>query len=427
MRNYRASPQSVTINHQDPPWVNTPVVVVGMEAGGLGVARSLGVKRIPVIAVDDTVNKAAMHTRYATRRLALPIRTDDLVEGLQQIAKDFNTRPLLISTLRIPLLIISQHRDRLAEHFRFTLPPHKLLVELEHKESLLSIAENAGLKVPKTLCLRDKAASYDTQAIRYPVILKPADNDLRYMHRFKKAYILDTPKAVKDIADSIMPYYENLVLQEWISGDDDSIFFCLQYRTADARVVASFVGQKLLSWPPGRGATAACISANDHQHTVEFLTNRLFDHVGLTGFGSAEFKRDDSSGEFYLIEPTAGRTDQQEEIATLNGMNIPYIAYCTELGLPMTKAAPAEKKHIWRNYQSMRMATQLLSSNGYTAPQIWRKNSIVHDAYFRYDDPIPGLIDRLDLAPAVARRPLTSVLSLLAHRLGRHTSEGSQG
>ena len=50
------------------------------------------------------------------------------------------------------------------------------------------------------------------------------------------------------------------------------------------------------------------------------------------GVGSLEFKRDRKTVKFMIVEPTVGRTDAQEEIATLCGVNIPLIAYSTALG-----------------------------------------------------------------------------------------------
>ncbi len=43
--------------------------------------------------------------------------------------------------------------------------------------------------------------------------------------------------------------------------------------------------------------------------------------------GSMEYKRDRRDGRFHMIEPTVARTDFQEEVATLNGMNIPLASY----------------------------------------------------------------------------------------------------
>src|SRR5262249_12115481 len=128
--------------------------------------------------------------------------------------------------------------------------------------------------------------------------------------------------------------------QEWIEGGDDSIYFCLQYRGRDAAVV-SFTGRKLRSWPPRIGGTASCVSAPEYRDALERMTDEFFSAVGFIGMCSIEFKRDTRTGQFLMIEPTVGRTDFQEEVATLNGVNIPVAAYRYESDLPTTGSRPA--------------------------------------------------------------------------------------
>ncbi len=64
------------------------------------------------------------------------------------------------------------------------------------------------------------------------------------------------------------------------------------------------------------------------------MTTQFFQAAGVIGMASMEYKRDTRSGEFRMVEPTIGRTDYQEEVATLNGVNLPHAAWCSELGLP---------------------------------------------------------------------------------------------
>jgi hypothetical protein len=57
------------------------------------------------------------------------------------------------------------------------------------------------------------------------------------------------------------------------------------------------------------------------------LTEAFFDRVSFIGMGGIEFKRNSRTGQFLMIEPTVGRVDGQEEVATLHGLNIPLAAY----------------------------------------------------------------------------------------------------
>ncbi len=380
-----------------------PAVVVGMHLGGLGVTRSLAAAGVPVIAVHDSAEAPEMASRRISRRIVLPIRTQGLIDGLLELARELPERPVLIATVRLPLLLISEYRARLEEAYRFVLPPHAVVQDGENKERLLPMAERAGLQLPRTLVLKDETALASAAGFRYPVILKPADNDPAYMRRFKKAYILEAPEVLTTLVRSIWPYYQDLVLQEWIPGGDDHLYFCLQYRSAAGEVRGSFVGRKLYSWPPGKGATAACTA--DHQYTgeVRAVTDALLGGIGANGFGSIELKRHRHTGELFLIEPTVGRTDQQEEVAMLNGINLPYIGYCDQLGLPLPDMRPAERPQTWVNPIATRWARQQLRAQGEPRPGLRVGGGAVHDAYFRLTDPAPGVLGRLALMPRIGR------------------------
>ena len=106
--------------------------------------------------------------------------------------------------------------------------------------------------------------------------------------------------------------------------------------------------------------------------TLQFITR-----VGYRGLGSLEFKRDASTGRFVIIEPTVGRTDWQEELATLCGVNLPLRTYLTELGQPLEPAPEAFPAVAWRQ------------SVGYRARLAAGTRTV--DGYFRWSDPLPGL------------------------------------
>ena len=116
------------------------------------------------------------------------------------------------------------------------------------------------------------------------------------------------------------------------------------------------------------------------------LTDRFFDTVGFAGIGSMEYKRDARDGCFYMVEPTVGRTDYQEEIATLNGVNIPLAAYLGELGLPAPPNVRVDPPRAWRDplaYARARMA-------GAPDPMPQLLPGIkTCDAYLRGNDPMP--------------------------------------
>ncbi len=187
------------------------------------------------------------------------------------------------------------------------------------------------------------------------------------------------------ICREILPAAPDLIVQEWIEGAESDIYFCLQYRAMDGVTVRSFTGRKLRSWPPQTGSTASCIAAPEVESILEPLTKGFFDAIRFVGMCSMEFKRDRQIGKFLMIEPTVGRTDWQEEVASLHGVNIPLAAYCHELGLPLPADEKARDPVIWLDPPSYWRSLFVSKSFRDQRPVGAR----VKSTCWRRDDPVP--------------------------------------
>ena len=147
------------------------------------------------------------------------------------------------------------------------------------------------------------------------------------------------------------------------------------------RRMADFAGRKLVCDPPGIGSTAVCVAAPEVADELSRQTQHFAARVGYRGLGGLEFKRDTHTGRFLIIEPTVGRTDAQEELASLCGVNIPLITYEAELGRTPRPVNNANAARIaWR------------SSRGFRAlPDCLHPATHIVDGYFRWDDPLPAV------------------------------------
>jgi predicted ATP-grasp superfamily ATP-dependent carboligase len=207
-----------------------------------------------------------------------------------------------------------------------------------------------------------------------------------YAKRFAKAYKVGSLEEVAQLWSRMQGVVDQLIIQEWIEGGDSDIYFCLQYRPAGGRPASSFTGRKICQWPLLVGGTASCIPAPEAAAELTKLTDDFFGTVGFLGVGSMEFKRDRRDGRFYMIEPTVGRTDYQEEIAVLNGVNIPLAAYRGELGMEAPPPFAVRPARAWRDALSYANARAAGAAD--TMREIL-PNVEIRDAYFRIDDPMP--------------------------------------
>src|SRR5882724_1501792 len=356
-------------------------VVVRGELNGLGVIRSLARGGVPTVLVETTRLRAGAWSRFCRVKMVERLYGPGFVEDLLDLQREIGGRPVLILTDEMAVMTVSEHRDRLAGAFRFELPSHDLVTQLSDKALFQQFAEENDLPVPRTALLRHDSDLAKLSALQFPVIVKRAD---------KKAVDLGETERLHTVADlaqcaalcrRLLSTVGEIVVQEWIDGPDTNIFFSLFHCGADPQSLTIFSGQKLVCNPPRTGSTAFCIAAPAVAERLEALTTAFIALSGYRGLGSVEFKYDATNQRFVIIEPTVGRTDWQEEIATLSGINIPLAAYRYELGLPPASAAGSKPPVAWQ--------ASIVHWKGRAAlPAPMR----VYDGYWRLRDPLPALV-----------------------------------
>lgn len=370
---------------------DTPAVVLGAGINGLGVARSLARARVPVWLLDPDVRRPEMHTRAAKPLRIAALHGEALIEELVRLASTrfFGLRPVLLMTQEESVRTVSQQRDRLSALYRFSLPSPETVDALQHKHGFQRLAERFGYPIPPLVRIGGPTDLPELERLRYPVVVKPGERHEGYGQQFKKAYRVASASEAADLVRRILPVMSDVVIQEWTEGPDSNIYFCLQYIDRHARVTASFTGRKVRSWPPQVGGTASCAPAPEAHAELSALTAGFFQSAGVLGMAGMEYKRDVRSGQFRMVEPTIGRTDYQAEIATLNGINLPYAAYCAELDMVRSASAETVQPQAWRvrseDEQSAAMQDQR-PGDGFEGV------GAVRDALWRASDPLPYLV-----------------------------------
>jgi predicted ATP-grasp superfamily ATP-dependent carboligase len=363
--------------HPDP---NVGVVVVGAELNGLGVARSLASQRVPIIAVDTKNTRTALWSRYVRAHLIKSFTGRAFVDDMIELGKTFDQPPILILTDEDAVHSLSEGRDALSKWFRFRLPSDDTVDMLASKARFHEFSSKHGFPVPRSVILEKRSDVELLSQLRYPCVLKPDDkrNVLRGVK--ERAVRVESLNFARDRAMTMLATPGGIVAQEWIEGPESNIHFTLFYRGAGGKMVGMFTGRKILCSPPHIGNTAVCVAAPPQAREVlEPMTASFADHAGFDGMGSIEYKWDDNYRQFAMVEPTVGRTDWQEEIATLCGVNIPLAAYRHELGLPPVPDQSRGTPVAWRATLFDQPPRHLLSAH-----------TKIVDGYFRWDDPFPA-------------------------------------
>lgn len=367
--------------------VQVPAIIVGFALNGLGIARSLAPMGVDCYILFNEPDDPCLKTKYGNKIQVDGIAAEDILPVIKQIKEATGERPVLFLTNDFTVDSISKNRELFEGLVRFPLPDHDLVDALLQKDRCRDLYERASIDQPDTACLTQGEDDTALDGLRYPCILKASEKPDGYNKRFKKAYIVEQADEAREIFASMRGFVDRVVVQEWIDGQDTDIFFGLTIMSRDGGVAAAFCGKKIDSWPPRMGNTARCAPAPDMEEQVIAATTRFFKSAGLIGFGALEFKRDGRDGRLCAIEPTVFRADYQAEIATLNGINLPFAFYClaTEQECPKMTASA---KTGWSD------PVYMARLGG-----IWRRLAKrpalpMKDAYWRWNDPLPWLMLR---------------------------------
>jgi predicted ATP-grasp superfamily ATP-dependent carboligase len=373
---------------------DTPcAVVVGAKLNGLGVVRSLACGGVPTIVVDTAYRRAAMWSRFSRPMIVDQLYGRELVDGLLALQRGLGHRPALLLTDEMAVHTVSNHREELKRAYQFQLPSRGTVKMLDNKARFHEHAERHGLPVPRSIVISRVSDLERLCDFRFPVIVKPADRGLVYLGRTQRLHVPADIEEARDLCCTLLQTVGEFVVQEWIEGPVSNIYFCLFYCGHDRARTVFFSGRKIWSHPPRVGSTALCIAAPEVAGQLEPFTAAFIERCDYRGLGSLEFKWDRARRIFVVIEPTVGRTDWQEEVATLNGVNIPLFAYRDLIGLP--------------NSQPVRPAQPIAWQESW---QRWRGRSAlktrlpIYDGYWRVSDPMPSLVYYATGAVKVARR-----------------------
>jgi D-aspartate ligase len=197
-------------------------IVVGGEHPGLGVARSLGRRGIPICVIDDQ-RSVSQFSKYVTRVVLTKDLRDEhrTIECVMEIGQRYGLKGwVLFPTRDETVAAFSRHRDRLAEFFRVTTPCWNTVRWAWDKKNTYDRAAELGIPVPRTYNPRTEEELADLYE-RLPMALKPAVKENFFYATGAKAWRAETPNQLNDLfrraVRQIAP--EEILIQEVIPGD----------------------------------------------------------------------------------------------------------------------------------------------------------------------------------------------------------------
>ncbi|UCG61156.1 MAG: hypothetical protein JSV52_12630 [Candidatus Zixiibacteriota bacterium] len=312
-----------------------PALVVGLEVNGLGITRALARSKIPSIGFSTPSWHPSWWTNSCRLVSATAWTKEAVVEDLVRVGSALPKKAPILITKDETVMWVSEEREQLSRHYEINLPDDDVVNLLMDKQKFTELALAEGWPVPKTWFVNSREdLTSSLKEMVYPCILKPAVKNEEFRAKAPdKAWRVSSEKELIQVYEMVAQWEKEVVIQEWIEGGDDRVAYCLTYYNRDSRPLALYAGRKLRQWPIDCGVTALAEPApKKWAGDLIDLTDTIFRKVGYRGLGSIEYKMRLGSDEPVIMEPTVGRTNKQNEIAVVNGQNIPAIAYFDLIG-----------------------------------------------------------------------------------------------
>lgn len=200
------------------------------------------------------------------------------------------------------------------------------------KERFYELCDEHGIAHPKTFVYRLGRDTPGDVPIAYPLVVKPSDSADYFAHPFpgqRKVYFFDGPHQFAATVEAIRAsgYGGNLVVQEYIRGDDDCMYNLTCYSDASGKVRAACLGHVLLEehTPLGIG-NPALIVTGENDRLVRTATD-LLESVGFRGFANFDIRRNRETGDYCFLELNA-RQGRSNYFAVVGG--VPLVKHLVE-------------------------------------------------------------------------------------------------
>jgi D-aspartate ligase len=379
-------------------------LVVGGDHPGLGVARSLGRRGIPVFVLEDQLS-VSQWSRYVSRVIRVKdIREErSTVDAVLEAGHRFGLKNwVLFPTRDEHVAAFSKNRCDLAKIFRLTTPAWETTKWAWDKKLSYELAAKLGIPVPQTW---NVSSSDELDALygALPLAIKPAIKEHFFYATGAKAWRANTPDQLHHWFNkaSSQIRHEEILIQEIIPGDGRQQYsFCAF--TINGRVHSSLVARRLRQHPREFGRAATYVETTE-MPDVEQLSERFLKSIDYSGLVEIEFKRDARDGQYKLLDVNA-RTWGFISLGQAAHVDFPHLLFAEQVG-QVSEPCRGQDKVGW-----LRLVTDvptalndMLTGHLSVRSYIESLRNTRTESVFSREDPLPSLAE-LALLPYLAAK-----------------------
>ena len=378
--------------------------MIGGDHPGLGIARSLGRRGIPVYVLEDQIS-VSQFSRYVKKLIRVRSIRDErmTVDAVLETGKKFGLQGwVLFPTRDEHIAAFSRFRKELTPFFRVTTPEWDTTKWAWDKKNSYELAEKLGIPTPQTWNVH----GVDQLRALYhhlPLAIKPAIKEHFFYATRAKAWRADTPEQLHRLFEKAAAQIrtEEILIQEIIPGDGEQQYsYCAFWK--DGQAHSRLVARRLRQHPREFGRAATYVETTE-MPIVEELSERFLKSIDFYGLVEIEFKHDLRDGCYKLLDVNA-RTWGFHSIGSPAGVDFAYFLFADQVGLPIDKCR-AKAGVGW-----LRLVTDIPTAlsdwlTGHLSLRAYSQSltNTRAEAVFSTDDPLPSLSE-IVLLPYLAMK-----------------------
>lgn len=303
----------------------TILVLGGEQRSALAAVRSLGAKGLDVVVGSFLASSLAGKSKFASGCCQYTSPDESVEQFLADVLRCLNKfkAKWLLPVTDMSLYAILANRGRLPAECQVLSPEFKKYWSASDKISLVKLAQENGVPVPKTRFCTGADVEYVARSFGFPFVLKPQSSIIEQGHRLENTSvkIIYNEAELFDVLRDSRVRNIPCMIQEKINGEGIGIFAV--FENGEARAV--FSHRRIREKPPWGGVSVLCESCAPDPLAKSYAF-KLLKALDWHGVAMVEFKRDNRDGLPNLMEINA-RLWGSLQLAIDAGVDFPYLMW----------------------------------------------------------------------------------------------------
>lgn len=319
--------------------INFNLVILGTDINAYYMARSYHEKyhRKAYLIGKEPMNftslSSIVHIEYEPNLW----EKETFLKRLKEFADNHQDKPLLlVASNDFYVRLIVENKRLLSRYYKFNYPKLSIVNNVLLKDKFYEEYKDSGLDMPKTFiysCLEKNKLPKD---LKYPLIVKPSNGVSYYKHKFEGQHKVYKPENLNELKSIIKKieksgYDENLIIQEFIPGNDSKLFDVIFYCNSKGKPELATFAQIGLQehTPTGIGNCTVLVNGYSEygniDNTVEKLKSFL-EKIKYTGFAEFDLKYDSRDKKYKVLEINPRQARSSYYLTALGSNLIEYLA-----------------------------------------------------------------------------------------------------